>query len=199
MWIVKLGGSLAGQAHLRPWLAQLARPAAEPRLIVPGGGPFADAVRAAQPPIGYDSLAAHRMAILAMQQMAMAFIGLEPGLAAVESMAEIEALAGGGVWLPWTLAGRDPSIQASWDVTSDSLALWLARRLGAPDLVLVKSAPLPGPRAEVAALTAAGILDPAFAALARGYRGRIHLLHAGWRGPLRHPLPDACDVRVGPP
>ena len=46
------------------------------------------------------------------------------------------------VWLPWHLAGREPTIAASWDVTSDSLACWLATRLGASDLVLIKSAGL---------------------------------------------------------
>ncbi|SNB70529.1 hypothetical protein SAMN07250955_107223 [Arboricoccus pini] len=196
MWIVKLGGSLAGQAHLRPWLDQLARRAARPCLIVPGGGPFADAVRAAELIIGYDTLAAHRMAILAMQQMAMAFLSLQPALAALETMAEIQALAGSGVWLPWNLAGRDPSIRPSWDVTSDSLALWLAHRLGAPNLVLVKSAALPEGQADVGSLIDAGILDTAFAGLAATYQGHIDLLHADWRGSLVEPLPSACRVRA---
>ena len=33
-------------------------------IVVPGGGPFADAVRASQAEIGFDDAAAHEMAML---------------------------------------------------------------------------------------------------------------------------------------
>ena len=69
--IVKLGGSHATGPHLKDWLAAIAAEAGS-IAIVPGGGPFADAVRAAQASIGYDDRAAHAMALMAMAQFGRA-------------------------------------------------------------------------------------------------------------------------------
>jgi aspartokinase-like uncharacterized kinase len=170
--LVKLGGSLCGTPALRPCLARIVEAGPGARLIVPGGGPFADAVRVAETKLGLDAVAAHRMAILAMQQFGLFLQSLEPRLALVETAAEIEALAGAGVWLPWAMVGRDTAIPASWDVTSDSLALILATRLAAARLVLVKAAALPADT-DLAALATAGLVDPAFPELAAGYTGEI--------------------------
>jgi 5-(aminomethyl)-3-furanmethanol phosphate kinase len=56
--IVKLGGSHAIGPHLKDWLAAIVAEAGS-IAIVPGGGPFADAVRTAQASMGYDDRAAH--------------------------------------------------------------------------------------------------------------------------------------------
>ena len=69
------------------------------------------------------------------------------------------------------------TITASWDVTSDSLACWLATRLGAATLVLVKSAPVPAGQATAEALAATSLVDAAFPALARRFAGSIRVLH----------------------
>lgn len=180
--IVKLGGSLIHAAALRSWLTAAVE-RLTPCLIVPGGGPFADAVRAAQARLGFADLAAHRMAILAMQQYGLLLQALEPRLRLVERDREIRALARGqaaGVWLPWAMAGRDASLPASWAVTSDSLALILATRLRAARLLLVKAAPLPAGR-DLADLAALGLIDPAFPGLAKAFTGRIEL-HGGAAG-----------------
>jgi 5-(aminomethyl)-3-furanmethanol phosphate kinase len=176
MWVVKLGGSLHDAPALRPRLAELATPPGPARIVVPGGGPFADAVRALQPALAIDDLAAHRMAILAMQQFGLALQAIEPRLALAETEAELRA-AKAAVWLPWRLAGLEPAIEASWDVTSDSLACWLAIRLGATDLVLMKSAQVEQVGADVDAWAAAGLVDAAFAAYAARFDGRLKLAH----------------------
>jgi aspartokinase-like uncharacterized kinase len=51
-------------------------------------------------------------------------------------------------------------LPASWDVTSDTLAAWLAGEIGADRLVLVKSARLPLGPTPTAALARDGIVDP---------------------------------------
>ncbi len=190
--VVKLGGSLHHAAELGGWLAALAEAPGPPRVAVPGGGPFADAVRAAQERLGFHDLAAHRMAILAMQQYGLLLQAREPRLALIETEAEMRALppGAGGVWLPWRLAGLEPGIEASWDVTSDSLALWLARRLGSPRLLLVKSAVLPEGRASAATLAAADVLDRAFPGLAIGYGGDVRCVGRGSAG-------EAVDLLAG--
>ena len=176
MWVVKLGGSLHDAASLRPRLAEIATMPGPPRIVVPGGGPFADVVRAMQPRLGFDSLAAHRMAILAMQQYGLALQSLEPRLALARTEAELRA-ARASVWLPWELAGLSREIGASWEVTSDSLAAWLAARLDARMLILVKSAPIEPGEAAAAELAARGVVDPAFPAYARRLDAPIRIVH----------------------
>jgi aspartokinase-like uncharacterized kinase len=178
--VVKLGGSLGGAPELRRCLAATVEAPIGARLVVPGGGPFADAVRHAQARLGFDDLAAHRMAILAMQQYGLLLQAIEPRLALVERAAEIEALiaaGAAGVWLPWAMAGRDATIRASWEVTADSLALILATRLGADRLVLVKAAAVPT-GLDLAGLAALGLVDAAFAGLAPAFAGRLEVVTA---------------------
>lgn len=169
MWIVKLGGSLAHDPRLPGWLAPLAELGGGRVTVVPGGGVFADAVRASQRHWRFDDLAAHNMAVLAMGQTAHLFHALEPRLELAADEAAIRRTLHAGqpaLWLP-TLAVRDaPDRLTSWEVTSDSLALWLAQLLNAERLVLVKACPVPAGRS-LAQLAADGVVDAHFAPAAR--------------------------------
>jgi dihydroneopterin aldolase len=138
--VVKLGGSYAFSPHLRDWLDALAACAGDV-VLVPGGGPFADAVRDAQPRMGFDDEAAHRMALLAMEQYACALASLSPQVGLAQSCGEIDRLRRDGklpVWLPGRMALAAADIPCAWEVTSDSLAAWLAGTIGAGQLLLVK-------------------------------------------------------------
>ncbi|WP_091942558.1 uridylate kinase [Methylorubrum salsuginis] len=142
--------------------------------IVPGGGPFADAVRTAQSALGFDDALAHRLALDAMGRMAEVFCCLEPRLtvaASLDAVADALAQSRSVVWDPTALKAGCPDIPESWAVTSDSLALWLATRLGAERCILEKSAPVPA--ADPQALAAAGLVDAAFPLFAARYPGRI--------------------------
>ena len=100
--VVKLGGSLAFSKALPAWLAAIGAGAGKTVLVV-GGGPFADAVRAAQPRMGFDDVAADAMALLAMEQYAVAVASLGQSLAVAESYPRIRhALEAGEVpvWAP---------------------------------------------------------------------------------------------------
>jgi len=166
--VVKLGGSLAAAGTLRSWLDVLSENGRGRSVVVPGGGAFSDAVRAAQRRHGFSDRAAHRMALLAMEQYAVLLADLAPALRLAESESEIRArLADGDIalWLPSGMVLADAAIAESWAVTSDSLAAWLARRLGAERLILVKSAAAPSP-ASPSELAAQGLVDSAFPAYA---------------------------------
>ncbi len=161
--VVKLGGSLHDHPVLPTWLRLLAAEAPCGRLLVPGGGPFADAVRNAQRRCGFSDLAAHRMAILAMQQYGLLLHDLCPALALVEeatAMAALRKRRAAAIWMPWRLAGLDASLAPSWKVTSDTIALWLARKVGADMLLLVKRQ-VPQTQ-DATELAHRGILDAAF-------------------------------------
>ena len=161
--IVKLGGSHANGPHVKDWLAAIAAEAG-PVVIVPGGGPFADAVRSAQARIGYDDSAAHAMALMAMAQFGRALESLNPALRMTASRSAImHALKDGKVpvWSPETMA-RAAALPETWALTSDSLAAWLAGALGAGRLVLVKHGRFEAAAVDVRELVARGVVDPLF-------------------------------------
>jgi 5-(aminomethyl)-3-furanmethanol phosphate kinase len=161
--VVKLGGSHAFSPHLKDWLGALARCAGHV-VVVPGGKPFSDTVRAAQPGIGFDDRAAHHMALLAMEQYGCALTSLHQGYVLADSLTAICRAARDGrvpVWCPARMTLPATDIAWSWDVTSDSLAAWLARRLGAARLMLVKHA-APHVSLDADGLAAQGIVDAAF-------------------------------------
>lgn len=142
MWVVKLGGSLLGTPELKAWLDIVSRYGDGKVVIVPGGGIFADAVREAQLLTGVGDKVAHHMAVQAMDQYGVLMAGLNRRLATAASELEIAERGWqhrGIVWLPSKMVCADEEIPASWDVTSDSLAAWLAGTLGAEHLLLVKS------------------------------------------------------------
>ena len=159
MWVVKLGGSLADSEALPHWLSALSQTAA---VIVPGGGPFADEVRKAQARWGFDDQTAHDMAILAMRQYGLMLASLG-GLPTATTLNELAAKRHQAtVWLPLPENLNAAGIPASWNITSDSLAAWLAGQLNAAHLLLVKSVKLSQHKAACDRLIADGILDPAF-------------------------------------
>jgi aspartokinase-like uncharacterized kinase len=161
--VVKLGGSLAGSRHLVDWVGALASCGGR-SVVVPGGGPFADAVRQAQAKIGFSDSAAHHLALLAMEQFGWALASLNPNFRVADSAIAIgNALRAGNVpiWSPVKMVLGCREIPASWDVTSDSLAAWLAGQIGG-QLVLVKHSAAFGNPPSAVDLAARGIVDQAF-------------------------------------
>lgn len=209
--VVKVGGSLASDPdRLRALLASLANGADGRAVIVPGGGPFADTVRASQASLGFSDALAHRLALGAMGQMAEVLSELEPRLSIVRSVEAARAHDGVCLWDPVGLRDGHPDIPESWDVTSDSLALWLAGALGATRCVLVKSAPCPAD-ASPDHLAGLGLVDRAFPDFARAYAGEIVLCgsdaishsppHPDVRGRAepRRETPEATAIAGAPP
>jgi aspartokinase-like uncharacterized kinase len=154
---VKLGGGISADATaLAAAVAAIASAAAAHSLIVlPGGGPFADAVRTFDAGSGLSPDAAHWMAILAMDQYAFAIADKLEGSALVYDPDGVRtALAEGRVPVlaPFRWMYAADVLPHSWNVTSDSIAAFLAGALDAEVLVLLK--PVAG---ELEAL-----VDPAF-------------------------------------
>ena len=161
--VLKIGGSLAESGRLRALLG-LVRRARRSVVVVPGGGPFADAVRETQALLRFSDEAAHDMALLAMHQMAEAMIAIEPRLVAADTLIGMER-AGRcrriPLWLPSKLCAGDRRLPRDWSIPSDGLAARLAERLGNVEVALVKSRTV---RRTMAAKTLArqGIVDPVF-------------------------------------
>lgn len=150
--VIKVGGGLLSQAAafelVTGALTAFAR--GQRAVVVPGGGPFAGAVRELFRRIKIDNHAAHWMAVLGMDQYAHALAARTAGAALVETRDEIETALQDRqvpVLAPYRwLRATDP-LPHSWDVTSDSIGAWFAAQLGASRIVLIKPAKLDQPRA----------------------------------------------------
>ena len=137
--VVKVGGGLLrdeGLAGLRRACAEVNELATKrPVLVVPGGGPFADAVRAVDEQVGLTDGVAHALALRAMDQLGAM---LAPLLPAAEPLSDLVApRALGLLAVAPAFAGR-PEVPESWAVTSDSLAVLAAGAIGADEAVLLK-------------------------------------------------------------
>ena len=91
--------------------------------------------------MGFDDHAAHHMALLAMDQYGCALASRRAGLTVAPSLAAIRrVLRKGGVpvWSPTRMVLERNDVPASWDVTADSLAAWVAGKLAAGRILLVK-------------------------------------------------------------
>jgi 5-(aminomethyl)-3-furanmethanol phosphate kinase len=165
--VVKLGGSVIRSGALTAWLDVIAG-SPEPLVVVPGGGALADEVRACQTELGFDDPVAHRMALLAMDQLAWAVAGTRPGFTVGATEAELRGALDRvqvAVWAPYAAISGRTDIENSWRLTSDSLALWLAARLAAPRCYLIKSIARQGTRLGAEGLAREGVVDAAFPAM----------------------------------
>jgi aspartokinase-like uncharacterized kinase len=110
-------------------------------VVIPGGGPFADLVRAEHHRHEFTEGTAHRMAILAMDQYGLLLGDLSPRALTVSRLNAIAPALRSGrlpIFLPSrSLLRRDP-FNPSWDVTSDSIAAYFSALVRAKALLLLK-------------------------------------------------------------
>lgn len=140
--VVKVGGSLAeNPKQLIALCTKLSRLAEKYKFVaVPGGGTFADVVRDLDKRFNLSSGVSHRMAILGMDQFGMLLAQITPDSCATHLLEDARQLAETGavaIFLPSRLMFREDPLRNSWDVTSDSIAAYVAGRLQAAKLVLV--------------------------------------------------------------
>jgi 5-(aminomethyl)-3-furanmethanol phosphate kinase len=127
---------------LKDWLSIISEYGAGKLVIVPGAGVFAEQVRIAQKKWRFDDETAHQMALLAMEQYAHLLKSYAPILDLSDSIEGIETAVNLNqipVWLPCKMINQCQALSSNWDLTSDSLALWLAGQLDVENMLLVKS------------------------------------------------------------
>jgi aspartokinase-like uncharacterized kinase len=163
MIIIKIGGSLETAKTLLHCLNRIEQHYQHQRVvIVVGGGIFAEQVRITQQHWQFNDECAHAMAILAMQQMAYLVKGLKANVELAHSVHAITKSSSNSiVWSPNLDELNNAGIPATWDITSDSLAAWLANTLLADELILIKSAEI-NAQLSLPQLAEQGIIDKAF-------------------------------------
>jgi aspartokinase-like uncharacterized kinase len=120
--------------------------------------------------MGFDDDAAHHMALLGMDQYGRALGALNKRFTPAASIAGIRrALRAGNVpvWSPTEMVLKRNDIPRSWEVTSDGLAAWLACRIGARRVLLIKHVDPPPDPIRIEDLVARGVVDRSFAAFLR--------------------------------
>lgn len=140
--IVKIGGSLAAYPKkLRTLCYSLSKLSKSyPIIIIPGGGEFADVVRIADKRFKLSVEASHRMAILGMDQYGFLLSDLIPGSCVVNQFGAIKKALDLGdlpIFLPSHFLLAEDSLENSWDVTSDSISVYIAGKLQIRKVILV--------------------------------------------------------------
>jgi aspartokinase-like uncharacterized kinase len=141
--VIKIGGSLTripnALCRVCTVVGELARE--WPIVVVPGGGPFADAIREFDRTYGLSDEVAHWMAVLAMDQYALVLASEIPeARLVVEPGCIHEALepANCVVLAPSRWMRSADVLPHSWRVTGDSIAAFVAGALDASQLLLIK-------------------------------------------------------------
>jgi aspartokinase-like uncharacterized kinase len=125
MKVVKIGGSLLQLAErITPVFTDYEV------LLIPGGGVFSDAVRMIYSKHMISDETAHKMAILGMHQYGL-FLSDISGIQTIDSIKDFNGCA---ILLPLKII-EDSDLPESWDVTSDSIACYVARKAGEREFI----------------------------------------------------------------
>ena len=165
MWVIKIGGQLADDPALIEWLDEVSGLGGGRVVLVPGEGDLSRHSRRMRNSWNIEDLTTHNIVVLGMGQFAFMMQALRPEFALCAREQDIlDTLHAGriAIWLPLAQLRQSAHASSREHSSADSLALWLAERLNAEKLVLIKSPPLPAD-ADWQALADAGVVDAPFA------------------------------------
>jgi aspartokinase-like uncharacterized kinase len=124
MIVVKIGGSLMHRAkEVVKEIIDYSNASGDKLLIVPGGSIFADIVRR----VNASQEASHWMAVLAMEQYGY-YLGDGNEVKLID---DLDVEDGVSILLTYTLMKKKDELPHTWDVTSDTIAAWVAHQLKA--------------------------------------------------------------------
>jgi len=143
--VFKIGGKiLENSNNIRSTFSQLTQLYDEKILqkiiIIPGGGSFANFVRKIDEELELGADRAHWMAIYSINYNGQTLIKNYPYL---ETIDELKAFQDAKqmfcVFLPYSFLRKDDILPHNWDVTSDSIALYVANKLKLNHCFLIKN------------------------------------------------------------
>jgi 5-(aminomethyl)-3-furanmethanol phosphate kinase len=144
--VIKLGGSLLEfDGLVSAWTLWLSEQPPAANVVIVGGGKLVDALRDLDQANSLGDEAAHWLSVRAMGYTAANVASILPNVELVSRMDELDLTSACTTILDvWQFLFEDDRFTASplpcsWQVTSDSIAARVAERLGARELVLLKS------------------------------------------------------------
>jgi aspartokinase-like uncharacterized kinase len=191
--IVKVGGSLLDWPELPATLGQwLAAQSSAGNVLIAGGGALADVIRRTDATHGLGGQIAHELCVELLGVTARLLEALLAGRAPRTSFSDLqEQRAANRLPACSVLDARDflvevestaplTSLPHTWDVTSDSIAAWVACALAADELVLLKSGEPPrdpSGQPSLSALATAGYVDRYFPTAVGPFPGSVRMVN----------------------
>jgi aspartokinase-like uncharacterized kinase len=140
-FILKIGGSLSkNKSTLLKLFNELHKLSKIHKLlVVPGGGHFADKVRRIYHKFNISEDVAHWSAIFAMDQMGFFFSDFHPNIRIVDEIEEAKQTGHGmiPILIPAKMMLDDDPLPHSWDITSDSIAAYIAHITGTKKMLIL--------------------------------------------------------------
>jgi aspartokinase-like uncharacterized kinase len=108
-------------------------------ILIPGGGSFAKFIRKVYNELKFTEETAHWMGIISMNYNGLELKNKFPNLDVVEDFNELKKLNSNfSIFLPYEYLKENDQLPHSWDVTSDSISLFIAKELGLKECFLIK-------------------------------------------------------------
>ena len=142
--IVKIGGKiLENKENFESTIAQFKHicenDIVQKIIIIPGGGTYANFVRKIDEKISIGDELSHWMAIFAMNCNGIELSQKYNDIKYFDNLGELKKSNGRIViFLPYDFINQRDELLHSWDVTSDSIALYIAHHLGLKECFLIK-------------------------------------------------------------
>ncbi len=199
-YLCKVGGSLFDWDGFPTQLQQFLDQFDSPALLLAGGGEPADLVRLWDRLFHLGEQRAHHLAIESMSLTASLLARILPQSCVVGDRDQLEAAINNGQtpilnaanWIDRLEADAKIDLPHTWDITSDSIALWLAAEMGIERLILLKSVDYPD-QTSLQKASREGLIDVGFPVLFKqiaelGCRTTLH-----WRN-LRRNTGPAVEI-----
>jgi hypothetical protein len=145
MIVLKLGGSLAKDKKILDCLCGKIENLSNDfsMLIVPGGGVFADLVRDYDEKFRLSPEVSHKMAVLAMDQVGFMISRFFKNYVFIDDLGDLDKFKNPDkvkIFIPSGFLFKLPEseLEHSWDVTSDSISAYVADKINAGKLILLK-------------------------------------------------------------
>ena len=145
MIVIKFGGSLVKDKKVLENLCSEIESLSENfnLLIVPGGGVFADLARSYDKRFKFSPEISHKMAILAMDQNGFLISKFFKDYIFVYDLNDLNKVKNSSnvkIFIPSKFLFELPEseLQYSWDITSDSISAYIAEKLEAEKLIILK-------------------------------------------------------------
>ncbi|VAX22332.1 hypothetical protein MNBD_NITROSPINAE04-1286 [hydrothermal vent metagenome] len=179
-WVFKLSGSLDNEKVLSKLTPVIDELSLKLRIvIVPGGGAFADFIRARSIRRKTSDKTAHAQAVISTGQFGYELAERFKNGIVAHNRSQVEAALKASatpVFIPYPYAVGQKRIEASWDATSDTISAEVCRYLGIGGLVMLKSVDGIFENGKLkkivskASLKKSGVVDPVF----------VSCLEPGW-------------------
>ena len=143
--VFKIGGKiLENSNNIKSTISQLTQLFEEKILqkiiVIPGGGSFANFVRSLDEALQIGDDLVHWIAIYSMNYNGIILNRKYPDLEVIEGLNTIQdAKQIFGIFLPYSFLREENTLPHNWDVTSDSIALYVANKLKISQCFLIKN------------------------------------------------------------